>query len=352
MRLLILTVFLLNQSISFAQNEVASDLLNQVVEKNQSVGLSAAYAIDGQILWQDAKGLSDQADNQSFDLDTKSRVASIAKPMTAVAIMQLMESGKIELDNTVAEYLYDFPKKNITVRQVLNHSSGIRGYNNKKEINNHKNYPTLKSVAVIYIADDLLFEPGSGFKYTSYGYTILRMLIEKISGQSYEQYLQQNIWDKLGMTNTGVEKFGINFDNKSALYHKNNKGKIKAVKQTNLSDRIPAGGIFSTTPDLIKFGIGVLDGTLIKKETLLMMQENLGLKKEGNGYGLGWYLYGENPKLGNVFGHNGAQLGASCWLMLLEDQNAVVVVLSNTSGALQETFNVTMGLFGMIGNQE
>ncbi len=352
MRLLFLCFFLCCQLFCNAQNESATKLLVQEISKGNAVGLSAAYAIDGQIIWQDAKGLANEAGKIPFNTATKCRTASIAKPMTAVAIMQLMEAGKINLDDKVSQYLNAFPHEQITVRQVLNHSSGIRAYQNKKEQNNFKNYPNLQSAAAIFLNDDLLFEPGTAFNYTSFGYTILGMLIEEISDLSFEQYLKLNVWDKVGMKNTGVEKIDVKVDGKAEIYHRNNKGKIKLVKQTDLSDRIPAGGIYSSSEDLVKFGMGILNGKLIKPETMVLMQENLGLKKEGNGYGLGWYLYGENPKLGNVFGHNGAQLGTSSWLMLLPDQNAVVCVVSNTSGALQETFGVTMGLFGIIADSK
>jgi len=336
----------------FAQRELTKhpvqNLLNSEIAGSNCVGISAAYSVNGETVWEGSAGYSERSSKSSFNLDSQCRIASISKPMTAVAIMQLMEAGKIDLDKSVSSYLPDFPKKEITVRQVLNHSSGIRAYQNKKENNNYINYEQIEDALEIFINDDLLFEPGSNFNYTSYGYNILGLLIEKISGQSFASFLNQNIWEKVEMTNTEVENSSMLMAKDYKIYHRNNKGKIKTYKTTNLSDRIPAGGIISTAPDLIKFGNGILDGTLIKKETMLLMQENLGLKKEGNGYGLGWYLYGENPKLGNVFGHNGAQLGSSCWLMLLPDQKAVVTVLSNTSGVLQETFNVNMEIFGLL----
>ena len=357
MRLAIILLFLIPSlpiQAQEANNEQhpASQFLEEVINNSKCMGIAGAYAINGKTIWQDAAGRADEERQLPFFTDTQTRIASILKPMTAVAVMQLVEAGKIDLDKKIVEYISDFPKTNITVRQVMNHSAGIRAYKNGKERNNRKNFSNLNEALKIFIDSDLLFEPGTQFAYSTYGYVILGILIEKVSQESYESYMQKNIWDKVNMEKTGIEKFGVNIEGKATFYHKDKKGRIRPGEITNISDRIPGGGIYSTATDLIKFGNAILDGSLISKASVLLMQENLGLKKEGNGYGLGWYLYGNNPKLGNIFGHNGAQMGSSCWLMLLPDRNAVVTVVSNTSGALQETFKVIMDLFGLVAEEE
>lgn len=202
------------------------------------------------------------------------------------------------------------------------------------------------SAAVSIFKDrDLVATPGQTFHYTTYGYVVLGLIIEKVSGMSYESYLQSNIWDKVQMTNTGIEYFDKVISNKSMTYHKNSKGRISVAKQTNLSDRIPGGGVYSTVSDMLRFGDAILNFSLIKESTFKMMVENPNLKTQGNGYGLGWYLYGENPKYGNVYGHNGTQTGASTFLMLLPEQKTTIVVLSNTSGAIQTVSDITIKLF-------
>ncbi|MBK8503455.1 MAG: beta-lactamase family protein [Saprospiraceae bacterium] len=120
---------------------------------------------------------------------------------------------------------------------------------------------------------------------------------------------------------------------------------MRKTDATNLSDRIPGGGVYSSVSDVLKFGNAILANTLIKAETLQIMVELPDLQYDGNAYGFGWYLYGENPKYGNVFGHNGTQTGASTFLMLLPAEKTVIVVLSNTSGAMQEVTNIAISLF-------
>ncbi len=328
-----------------SSNQRSEALLEEAVNKDHCVGIAATYSIKGETIWESATGLANTENGTPYQLNTRNRIASICKPMTAVAIMQLVENGKLVLDDKVVEYLPKFPVTNITIRHVLNHSSGIGAYKNGKERENYTNYKSFQDAIDIFIERDLLFEPGTAFGYSSYAYNVLGLIIEKVTELSFESYMQENIWKPAGMLDTGIDRFGEKGMEKSKLYHKNSKGKIKSAKETNLSDRIPAGGCYSTTPDILKFGNAVLNGTLISIESVLLMQENLGLKKEGNGYGLGWYLYGDNNKLGVIFGHNGAQLGTSSWLLLIPEKEAVVVVISNTSGALNETFAIAMGLF-------
>jgi CubicO group peptidase (beta-lactamase class C family) len=324
------------------------NLLEKAVEENQCVGIAAGFSVDGEVKWMEGAGFSDLDDKIAFDGSTISRLASITKSMTAIAIMQLYELGLVDLDQPIQTYVPTFPIKkegNITIRQLLQHSSGLGGYQSDRERENETNYPTLADAIAVFRDRDLISLPGKEFHYSTYGYVLLGLIIEEVSGVTYEQYLRANIWDKVGMNQTGIEQPGKFVKNKAEIYHRNSKGKIKKAEVTDLSDRIPGGGIYSTVSDMLKFGHAVLANTLINAETLQMMIQIPELKGEGNPYGFGWYLYGVNPTYGNVFGHNGAQTGASTFLMLLPEQKTVIVVLSNTSGAMQEVTNITIGLF-------
>lgn len=348
--LLILLVFI--SSISVFCQESHTIQANQLLEQAQSnqafIGAAAGFSIAGTITWEQGTGYADQENPKAFEPATLTRIASIAKPMTAIAIMQLFEQGKLDLDQAIQQYLPEFPEKKegaITIRQLLLHSSGIDDYKSSKEIENKKNYASLNEAIDIFKDRDLLAAPGTAFHYTTYGYVVLGRIIEKVSGMTYEAYLQENIWNKAGMTHTGIEVFGTEYPNKATLYHRKDNGKMSTAKATNLSDRVPGGGIYSCVTDLLKFGDAVLNHTLIKASSLEIMITDPGLSKKGNAYGLGWYLYGQNPKYGNVFGHTGGQTGCSAFLMLLPEQQTTIVVLSNTSGAMQAVTNIAIGLF-------
>ncbi len=344
--ILLSTIKLFGQEVTL-QNK-ANELIENAVNEEQSIGIVAGFSINGEIKWQHAAGFSNQENKISFDTLTKTRIASITKPMTAIAIMQLYEKGKLNLDEPIQTYLPTFPKKKegeITLRYLLQHSSGIDGYKNNKEQENKTNYPTLSDAVSIFKDRSLVSTPGQAFHYTTYGYVLLGLIIEKVSGMSYESYLQFNIWDKAQMKNTGIEYDDNDIPNKSKIYHRDSKGRMKEAEQTNLSDRIPGGGVYSTVSDMLRFGDAILNFCLIKESTFKMMVENPNLKTQGNGYGLGLYLYGENPDYGNVYGHNGTQTGASTFLMLLPEQKTTIVVLSNTSGVIQTVSDITIKLF-------
>lgn len=308
-------------------------------------GAAAGFAIDGELVWQYAVGFSDTSDSTLFRTNTRTRIASIAKPMTAIAIMQLMEQGKLDLDAPIQTYLPEFPIKKegtITTRQLLQHTAGIGEYASAKERDNQTHYPTLLAAIAIFTDRDLTSAPGVAFHYSTYGYVVLGAIVEKMSGQTFAAYMQSHIWNVANMDDTGVE---THRERQATLYHHNGKGKNTEAKFTDLSDRIPGGGFYSTLTDLLKFGNAVLDGSLISLKSLAEMIKDPRIKTDGNGYGLGWYLFGENPKYGNVFGHNGSQTGASTFLMLIPEQHTVVAVVSNTSSALPAVTGITMGLF-------
>jgi len=321
-------------------------LLDNAISQQKCVGISAGVSVNGVIEWKDAAGYADKDNKTLYKTQTLTRTASIAKPMTAVAIMQLVEKNLLDIEAPINNYLDNFPNGNkITTRHLLSHISGMDAYKSKKEVENKKHYPTLTQAADVFKDRKLLAEPGTAFNYTSYGYVVLGMIIESASGQSYEAYMQEHILDKVGMTHTGVEHFGQDYQDQAALYHIEKKGKIKSKKSNDLSNRIPAGGFYSTVEDLLAFGNALMSGELISAASFDMMKVDCGLKKEGNGYGLGFYLYGMNDDFGEIVGHTGAQTGSSTFIMLLPDVSTSVVVLSNTSGALQEVSNIIVNLY-------
>lgn len=326
-------------------NERSSTLLQECVTFKETVGISAGIYKDGKISWSDAAGLMDTEKNTPANVDMINRTASISKPMTAVAILQLMEKGLLQLDDPIQKYIPDFPVKKegtITIKHLLNHSSGVKAYKNGKEGFPTKNYPTLRDAIKVFEDRSLANRPGEGYQYTTYGYVILGEIIEQVSGQSYRSYMKEHIWDKAGMTNTDVEIFGTTYTNKSKLYRGNGKGGFKNDKITNLSLKVPGGGIQSTVPDLLNFAAAILNNTLIKAETLQLMATDTGIKKQGNPYGLGWFLYSSADKpSGRIIGHSGAQSGTATQLFIFLDKKAAVVVLSNTGDAWNNVFTLT-----------
>lgn len=232
---------------------------NQSIQKRISgkifTGVAAGISINQERVWSGAEGHSNKDEQQAMQIKTITRTASIAKSMTAVAVMQLVEQGLIDLEVPIQTYIPDFPKKKegeITIRHLLYQTSGIPNYASAKEAQTQKNYANLAAAVDVFKDRNLQHAPGTAFAYATYNYVTLGLIIEQVSGLTYEEYMTKNIWDKAGMTNTGIEKYKSTYANKSSLYHRNKKGKIKLTKENNLSNRIPGGGFYSCVEDLQK----------------------------------------------------------------------------------------------------
>ncbi len=333
---LLVTLFIVFNSIAQKNNTVQTQL-DKIVSDKMVMGVVAGYSIEGKTVEQGVAGYADKDANKKIETNTKIRMGSIAKTMTALAIMQLVEQGKIDLDVPIQTYIPDYPKQKktqITTRHLLSHTSGISGYKDGKESNTTTEYATLNDALSLFKNRDLLFEPGSQYSYTTYGYTVLGAIMESVTENTFEAYMRENIFKKAGMTNTGVVKFEVELENQSKLYHRNNgKGKAKPTKENNLSNRLPAGGFYTTLTDMLKFGNAVINNVFVKEETLTLMRQHHSLEKENNAYGFGWFLYNPKPNEGAIIGHPGAQSGCTSFLFIVPEKKAVSVILSNTSRA-------------------
>ncbi|MEO1088655.1 MAG: serine hydrolase domain-containing protein, partial [Acidobacteriota bacterium] len=293
--------------------------LNEAVASKYFAGISAGLARHGDIVWTGSAGYCDVDAKRACSPSTPMRIASITKPMTAVAILQLHEKGLLDLDAPIATYLPDYPAataSKITTRQLLHHTAGLGGYKSSKEKETVKEYRSLADAAKVFYGRDLLFDPGSTYSYTTYGYVVLGWVLESVSGMSYERYLQKHIWGPASMDQTGVERFGRRDATHSKLYTRSRRGRIKEAKTNNLSNRIPGGGLYSTGEDILRFGQALLDGTLLSPESLAALQSYPPVERgQNNPYGMGFFIYregsDEESDLGPIIGHSGAQTGAS-----------------------------------------
>jgi len=291
-----------------------------------------------------AAGYSQKGKAEGFQTSTVGRVASITKPMTAIAIMQLYEQGKINLDDPIQTYLPEFPQntqKQITVRHLLNHTSGIPHYSSKIDSLSFTHYES-QNDAVDYIQSrGVISEPGERYTYSSFGYALLGAIIEKVSRLSLEEYLHLNVWQKAGMVNTSLEK-EEQVKNKAGLYIKLGSFYLKSPRN-DLSLIYAAGGVQSTTNDLLKFGEAILANKLVSRQTLEQMIDitnSISIAAGDDPYGLGWYVY-HHKKDGRIIAHSGAQPGANSYLKVYLDKSIVVATLSNAFGTKASVHAIT-----------
>ena len=297
-------------------------------------GLSVAVVTDNRLRWSKTYGLADVEHAVPVKNETVFRLASTSKPLTAVAVMQLAEDGKIDLDAPVQKYVAAFPVKSapITTRQLLGHLSGIRHYRGD-EYDSTRNYPTLTDALAVFKDDPLEHEPGAKFTYTTYGYTLLGAAIEGASGMSYPDYMREHVFKAAGMAHTRIDSVFEIIPNRAHGYGKTRRteGDLRNAGLTDTSYKIPGGGIVSTAEDLARFAIALQSGKLLKDETLGQM---LARQKISDGtetkYGLGWFV-GERDGKREAW-HGGVQHGTTATLRLIPSERAAVAILTNLEG--------------------
>ncbi len=313
-------------------------------------GISLAIAVDGQLTFSKGYGWSDLENSVPATAETVYRTASIAKPMTAVAVLQLAEQGKIDLDAEIQDYCPAFPAKQwpVTVRQLLAHLGGVRHYQSGQEANGTQHYFSITRALDLFKDDPLLHEPGTRYSYTTYGFNLLGCAVEGASGSAFEDYLSQNVFEPAGMTRTVVDNHFALIPHRSRGYQRidqntydslpaaaQRKVEVGAVVNAQMHDtsmKIPGGGLLSTSADLLHFALAVRAGKLVSAETVAMMwtpqQTNDGTPTR---YGLGWGL-GE-VRGQRAVNHAGGQAGTATMLGMLPESGIAIAVMCNLQRA-------------------
>lgn len=309
-------------------------------------GLSIAVVTDNQLRRQQGYGLADVENFVPAKAATVYRLASVSKPITAIAVMQMIERGKIDLDAPVQKYVPSFPQKTypITIRDLLRHTSGIRHYKGDEE-NSTRYYSSLTEALNIFKDDPLEHEPGQRFTYSTYGYTLLGAVVEGASGMKFTDYLRENIFKPAGMFHTRADGVHDIIPNRSRGYVKTDKGELSNAGLADTSYKIPGGGLVSTVEDMSKFAVAAQNGTLVKKETFEQMSisrvkkevwdrtlasQKIPMGKELPSYGFGWIIGTEKRK--DAVWHGGIQQGVTTLIYLLPKERFALVVMMDLEG--------------------
>ena len=315
---------------------------------DQTPGVSVGF-IHNDFIWVKGYGYSDLENKVPAKAESAYRLASVTKPMTAVDILQLAEKGKIDLDAEVQTYVPYFPKKPwpVTVRQVLGHLGGISHYKNPEQELHIKTPKTTREAIAIFENFDLVAEPGTRYSYSSYGYNLLGAVIESASGMSYGQYMRENVWLPLGMTDTRMDDPLEVIPNRVRGYQLID-GKVKNSEFIDISSRFAAGGTRSTVPDLLKFARGIMDGKLISAASMNAMSSSMNTKAGRlTNYGLGWETSPENGRF--LLGHSGGQQETRTLLYILPAHKMAFAVAINFEGGnpgayLERLFQLITGM--------
>ncbi|QQS34575.1 MAG: serine hydrolase [Ignavibacteriales bacterium] len=300
-------------------------------QKNLSIpSISAGIAANDKIIWTGAKGYTDIENFVPATTKSVYRIASISKSLTAIAILQLAEQKKISLDENALKYIPYYPTKKwkFTIRQLLNHTAGIRNYK-LGEFDSKDNYPSVRDAISLIIRDSLEYEPGTKYLYTTLGYNLLAAIIETVSGMTYTDYMVKNIFIPSGMSSTFFEFQKDIIYYRAKGYTKNSYRKFQNAALADLSLKFAGGGVISTATDLLKFSIALLNGKLISQQWIDSIRVPAKLKNGISvGYGLGFSISSDNKGREYIY-HTGSGTGFASQLLIYPKEKIAAVQLIN-----------------------
>jgi len=344
LQLLSATVFLLIIVINvlvipnkiFAQDKASmiDELMTKVAENRQFNG-SALVAENGKVIFKKAYGYANMDWKIPNTADTKFRIGSITKQFVAMQIMQLVEEEKINLEGKLTDYLPEYRQdtgQKITIHHLLTHTSGIPTYTGLPGFwsDSTRNPYDIDYMIKKFHSGDLEFEPGAEYRYNNTGYFLLAVIIERVTGKSFEENLQERIIKPVKMTNSGVDRnLGI-LEKKASGYMKRLTGYVNEP-YFYMMNVIGAGDMYSTVEDLYLWDQALYtDNLLSKKYKDIMFTPFL------NNYAYGWAVYhnmlSDSSDSVQVISHSGGINGFNTRIFRLVEDNYVVILFNNTGG--------------------
>jgi D-alanyl-D-alanine carboxypeptidase len=302
------------------EGEAASDRFSGVV----------LVAEESKPIFAQAYGMADREHNSANTLQTRFSLASMNKMFTAVALMQQVQAGKVGLDDRLGKYLTDYPNKDlaskVTIGELLTNTGGT-GDIWGPEFDKHRlELHTVQDYIHLYGNRALRFEPGSRWEYSNYGFILIGAVIEKVSGESYSDYVREHVFEPAGMTstNSGMEDQAI--PNRSVDYTKMGATHWIRITDSPTNSGSPAGAGFSTGEDLLRFADALRENKLLDAQHTKLMTT----ARVSNPFGSDAYGFGVQTINGNqCFGHNGSGRGVNGDLEMCLNSKYAVVVLAN-----------------------
>lgn len=284
-------------------------------------------AREGEILLDQGYGLADREWRIPNDGDTKFRLGSLSKQFTAVAVMLLNERGLVDLDAPVKRYLPDAPATwdAVTVRHLLNHTSGVPNFTAFSDFAAQKTLPaTPASLIARFSGRPLDFQPGEGFAYSNSGYVLLSAIIEAASGQSYADFVNDNLFQPLGMADSGYDDHDAILPRRASGYTPTGSG-VANADYVDMTIPMGAGALYSTTHDLLKWEQGLFGGRVLNAASMTALTTPV-----RNNYAMGLVVSQAEGR--RLVWHNGAIEGFNTYMAYDPADRTAVIVLGNLNG--------------------
>ena len=346
-------VLLISVNVTFGQAKIEQldELINLYTEYGQFNG-SVLVAEKGEVIYKKGFGLANMEWKIPNQSDTKHRLGSITKQFTSMLILQLVEQGKLKLDVPISTYLLDYPKSNgdiITIHHLLTHTSGTPNYTSFPGFfRDSSRDPYTPEEFVSFFADSTLeFKPGERFAYSNSGYFLLGVIIEKVTGKSYEQVLKDKITIPLKMNNTGYDHHRTILENRASGYEKNGSNYRNAA-YLDMTIPYAAGSLYSTVEDLYLWDQALYTNQLLSSKYMDLLFTNhiqAGSSYYGYGWGMSTRPIGTTNDSIKVVSHGGGINGFNTSITRIPSDKNLVVLFNNTGGApLGQMNNAILGI--------
>ncbi len=304
--------------------------IRKYMTDNNIPGALIAVASKGEILELRTYGDANVELDVPVNANTRFEIGSISKEFVSTAALMQVEEGKLNLDDPIHKYLPELPSEwvGVTVKQLLNHTSGIPDYEEIFTYDIYRHRVTPEDVIKIAAGRPMDFEPGTGWYYSNTGYYLASMIVERIDGQPLGKVLKRRIFDPLGMTETRFADPEAIIKNRAEGYWVNKRGELINRNATETSSTLGAGGLLSTAADMAKWD-AALYGTDILSESSKKVMWTSAILPDGQdtGYALGWRV---TPDRGlKVIGHSGQVAGFVAYFGRYIDHETSVIVFMN-----------------------
>jgi len=311
-----------------AEDRVATRL--REMTKGETSGVAVLIARDGKVLFQGGFGFADLAGKTPVTPETKFRIGSTSKQFTAAAILKLAEEKKLALTDPLAKFFPDFPRAGeITLHQLLTHTSGIHSYTDKPAFISRVSEPITPAQLIAWFRDDPPdFAPGAGFHYNNSAYFLAGEIVAKVSGKPFADYLRETFFAPLGMKDTGIYVNAVPPSGMATGYSFS-KGKLGAALDWDMSWAGGAGALYSTVGDLFRWNEALYGGRVISEASVKLATTPYPLPAGVDGMRYGYGLVLSEFKRLPVISHGGGLNGWSSELLRLPAQTCTVAVLAN-----------------------
>src|SRR5215470_16639271 len=319
------------------QSGTVAKLADEFLSKREFNGV-ALVARDGRVLFEKAYGLANRELVVPNKLETKFRLGSVTKQFTAMAIMILAERGKVHLSDPICDYVENCPKTwaAVSVRHLLAHTSGIPSFTDLPDNDKYERLPMTPLATIARFRDKPLdFAPGDRFAYSNSGCLLLGYIIERASGEKYEDFLRKNIYEPLGMLDSGYDHPRVILKDRASGYTKENRHVVNATYM-EMDTPFGGGSMYSTVGDLLRWDQALYTEKLVSEKSLAQIFTPVKIP-----YPKGWWShheYGFGWSLTKWFGrsliwHEGGIGGFASVIFRYPEDRTVVVVLQNMEEA-------------------